>query len=161
MRPEHKTVENFHSKFTPYFWMSISILTTGMGFSCMKLKISKKFNSSDCQKYNSASSYAKKKLNWFDNCWIKAISVLNSEQTKAANSANNNLQFWLFDFSWPVLLSNSFINSHATFQETEYGVNLEILKNNQYLFRSHSLLSLHFSRLRWWMLWMNNFLSLL
>ena len=40
----------------------------------------------------------KKKFNQFDNFWIKAILVLNSEQTKAANSANNNLQFWLFWF---------------------------------------------------------------
>ena len=40
----------------------------------------------------------KKKFNWFDNFWIKAILILNSEQTKAANSANNNLQFWLFWF---------------------------------------------------------------
>ena len=93
MRPEHKTVENFHSKFTPQFWILISIPTTGMRSLGIQLKISKNFNSMDYQKYNLAPSYAKKKFNWYDNFCIKAILVLNSEQTKAANSANSNLQF--------------------------------------------------------------------
>ena len=142
MRPEHKTVENFHSKFTPHFWILKGILTTGMRFSCLKLKISKDFDLTDYQKYNSAPSDAIKSsihLISFESkpfqFWIQSKQRLPIQPIIIYN-------FDCFDFSWPVLLSNSFINNHATFQETEYGVNLEILKNNRNLFRSHSLLSL-------------------
>ena len=144
MRSEHKTVENFHSKFTPHFWMSISILTTGMRFSCIKLKISKNFNLTDCQKYNLASSYAKKSLIDLITFESKPFQFWIQSKQRLPIQPIIIYNFDCFDFSWPVLLSNSFINSHATFQETEYGVNLEILKNNRYLFRSHSLLSLVF-----------------
>ena len=142
MRTEHKRVWNFHSKFTPQFWILISILTTGMRFSCLKLKITKNFNLKGYQKYNSAPSDAIKSSIHLISFESKPFQFWIQNKQKLPIQPIIIYNFDCFDFSWPVLLSNSFINSHATFLKTEYGVNLETLKNNRHLFRSHSLLSL-------------------
>ena len=54
MRPEHKTVANSDSKFTPELGPCIGIQTTGMAFKQIWLKIPKIFNLTDPWEYDSA-----------------------------------------------------------------------------------------------------------
>ena len=89
------------------------------------MKISKNFNWTDCQKYNSASSYAKKSLIDLITFESKPFQFWIQSKQRLPIQPIIIYNFDCFDFSWPVLLSNSFINSHATFQETEYGVILD------------------------------------
>ena len=126
MRPEHKTVANSDSKFTPELWPYIGIQTTGMHFKQFWLKIPKIFNLTDSCEYDSALLNAiELSINLMFQTW--AISTLDSRQTHLANPAIINFyNFDCFDSVGAALLRNSSIKSHATFPKTEYGVNLEV-----------------------------------